>query len=215
MSQTQRIPLFPLHRVLFPKMIMPLHIFEERYKEMINFCVENDKEFGIIPANNLQEGAVGTSSRVYQVVKTYDDGRLDILGLGTSRFHLHSVISEKSFVEGEVSLFDDIPSSPVPARHEMENLVALYRTYIARLGLRNTFKKDLSEILDRMDDESEISYIIAQTLGMELETLNELLKKRRPLERFSMLSNELNRLESLHSIARDLFENNDFDPIVN
>src|SRR5262249_6080644 len=90
-----QIPLFPLpNLVLFPQVMLPLHIFEDRYKKMINHCIDNDEVFGLVQlraaADHESEEtihSVGVTARVVQVERL-EDGRMDILCAGESRFRI-------------------------------------------------------------------------------------------------------------------------------
>ncbi len=107
------LPLFPLGLVLFPRTSLPLHIFEERYKLMINECLQGDREFGVVL--NLEKGiaSVGCSARIDRVTKTYDDGRLDIETTGFRRFEIAELNEEQPYLSGHVTFFDD-DFDPVP-----------------------------------------------------------------------------------------------------
>ena len=72
------LPLFPLPLVLFPGAPLPLHIFEPRYKEMIAECLENKKPFGMVRAKENAVAEVGCSAVILNVMKRYEDGRMDI-----------------------------------------------------------------------------------------------------------------------------------------
>src|SRR5262249_23903756 len=98
------IPLFPLpNLVLFPNIVVPLHIFEDRYKLMINGCIEQDEVFGLVL---LRKGAeeeseqtihrVGVSARVVEVERL-DEGRMNILCEGESRFRVHRYTQQLPF----------------------------------------------------------------------------------------------------------------------
>ena len=76
------INLFPLSLVTFPTKIVPLHIFEERYKVLISECLNNKSEFGIVYQNNNTLAEYGCSMNVLEVVKKYPDGRMDIITKG-------------------------------------------------------------------------------------------------------------------------------------
>ncbi len=101
------IPLFPLGLVLFPQMPLPLHIFEERYKVMINECIEMKKEFGVVLFNGTQIQDIGCTALIIKVLKQYDDGKLDILCVGQRRFFIKKLLEKKSYLESEVIFFDD------------------------------------------------------------------------------------------------------------
>jgi len=111
MNKPTRIPLFPLNVVLFPGMPLPLHIFEPRYKLMTQRCIQEKLEFGLILA--LAEGLakVGCTAAINSVVRTYPDGKMDILTEGRSRFQLTSVIEEQPYYEANVEYLEDRESA--------------------------------------------------------------------------------------------------------
>ena len=101
------IPLFPLELVLFPGTLLPLHIFEPRYKELIGECLAGEKLFGIVRSKDKGIAQQGTTAKVVEVVKRYEDGRMDIVTEGLQRFEIVNVDEARAFLRGEVSYFDD------------------------------------------------------------------------------------------------------------
>lgn len=99
--------LFPLPLVLLPTERVPLHIFEERYRELIGECLESDREFGLIYADDDGMRDVGTRARVTEVLARMPDGRMDILVEGRSRFRLLELTTGRGFQTGEVSPVED------------------------------------------------------------------------------------------------------------
>src|ERR1043165_8329289 len=99
--------LFPLGIVLLPTEQLPLHIFEDRYKELIGECLENDAEFGLVYADDEGIRDVGTRARVAEVLTQFEDGRLNILVEGGERFRLDELTDGRSFTTGHVSAIDD------------------------------------------------------------------------------------------------------------
>src|SRR5438876_1206811 len=108
------IPLFPLpNLVLFPHIVVPLHIFEERYKLMINDCIDRSEVFGLVL---LRSGAeqeseetihrVGVTARIVEVERL-DEGRLNILCQGENRFRIHRFLQQTPFWKGAVDFFED------------------------------------------------------------------------------------------------------------
>jgi Lon protease-like protein len=95
--------LFPLNLVLFPHVRVPLHIFEPRYKELMNECLERGLEFGI---NLVEEGhmhPIGCAARVVEVTQSYPDGRMDVIVEGTRRFRLLQLKNDdRPFATGEI-----------------------------------------------------------------------------------------------------------------
>lgn len=99
--------LFPLGVVLLPTEQLPLHIFEERYKELIGECLEQDVEFGLVYADDDGLRDLGTRARVTEVLTRFEDGRLNILVEGGERFRLTELTDGRSFSTGLVSSIDD------------------------------------------------------------------------------------------------------------
>ena len=107
--------LFPLPIVLLPTERIPLHIFEPRYRELIEECIETGVDFGLVLTDG--EGAVheiGTRASVAQVLERLDDGRLNIVVEGGGRFRLLELTSGRSFTTGLVEEVED-DDEPAPA----------------------------------------------------------------------------------------------------
>lgn len=102
-----RIPLFPLGLVLLPGMSLPLHIFEERYKQMISECLAAGTPFGIVWFDGQSIRPVGCTARVLEVLHRYEDGRLDILTGGERRFFTENMVEEKPYLEADIRFIDD------------------------------------------------------------------------------------------------------------
>src|SRR5215471_18140730 len=106
------LPIFPLPLVMFPHVIIPLHIFEERYRLMINNCIEGAEAFGIvfIPSGSAEEESairrVGVSAKVVQFDRL-DDSRINIMAAGEKRFHVRRFTGNSPFWKAEVEFFDD------------------------------------------------------------------------------------------------------------
>jgi Lon protease-like protein len=101
------IGLFPLGIVLLPTEVVPLHIFEERYKELIGECVELEREFGLVYADEEGVRETGTRARVADVLERFDDGRLNVLVEGGERFHVERLTRGRSFLTAEVEPVED------------------------------------------------------------------------------------------------------------
>jgi Lon protease-like protein len=105
------LPLFPLDVVLLPGAPLPLHIFEERYKEMVGEVLANNSEFGIVQAGERGILNIGCTATVEQVTNRYPDGRLDILVVGRRRFEIILLDQEKSYLRASVNFFTDEPDA--------------------------------------------------------------------------------------------------------
>jgi Lon protease-like protein len=161
------LALFPLDVVLFPGTPLPLHIFEPRYKEMINECLEQKKEFGVIRAQETNLADVGCTAEILAVTKTYDDGRMDIVAEGRDRFELLEVNQERAFLRGAILLVQDEPDRPSPA--ELSHAIELHRQILA---LANA-QQDLPEGQD-----AALSYHLAGSLPLDLDFKQKLLSLR-------------------------------------
>jgi len=101
------IPIFPLGLVLLPHMELPLHIFEERYKIMINARLEDGQAFGIVFFDGAVMHKIGCAAKIQSVVKRYDDGRMDILTRGERRFVIKDLDESRPYLKARVLFFGD------------------------------------------------------------------------------------------------------------
>jgi Lon protease-like protein len=108
------LPLFPLQVVLLPGGELPLHIFEDRYKEMIGEVLRERHEFGVVLASEKGIVNTGCTATVDKVLRRYPDGRMDILARGRRRFEILLLNDERSFLRGSVDFFDDEQVLPIP-----------------------------------------------------------------------------------------------------
>src|ERR1700676_326527 len=137
------LPLFPLQVVLLPEAELPLHIFEDRYKEMIAEVRRDKIEFGVVLANEKGIVNTGCTAVIERVLHEYPDGRMDILTVGRRRFEIERINDERAFLRGEVDYFDDddegAPESEFRARaiagyNELRALTAERPLSVAETG---------------------------------------------------------------------------------
>ena len=114
----EEIGLFPLGIVLLPGERVPLHIFEPRYRELIGECLELEREFGLVFADDDGMRRVGTRAAVVDVLERFDDGRMNVLVEGRARFELRELTSGRSFQTGEVEPLVDDGAEPAPEQIE-------------------------------------------------------------------------------------------------
>jgi Lon protease-like protein len=176
--QDALLPLFPLELVLLPGNRLPLHIFEDRYKEMIGEVLRNGAEFGIVQAKENGVLNVGCSATVETVVKQYPDGRMDIVTVGRRRFELLFLDDEKSYLRGGVTFFDD--DTDQPATSEEARLAALALFDI----LRRQEADSQRPMPDKMDP--RLSFAVAQHVPV-LSLRQTLLALRSEAERLQLL----------------------------
>lgn len=181
--QPALVPLFPLRVVVFPRTPLPLHIFEERYKEMVGEAIRGNTEFGIVLAKDDGIVNAGCTVTVEKVEKQYPDGRLDILTRGIRRFEILELNEEKSYLRGEVEFFDD--DEPGPGSVELQQkAITQYR------GLLET--GELRTPADPVLTDPQLSFQLAQTLE-DLDFLNVLLRNRSEADRLKQLTDYLGR----------------------
>jgi len=180
--QPKLLPLFPLRVVVFPRTPLPLHIFEERYKEMISEVIRENSEFGIVLAK--EDGIVnaGCTVVVKEVLKKYPDGRMDILTRGVRRFEILGLNEDKAYLRGEVEFFDDEDSGPAPDELR-EKALAQYRS-LQEAGELQSAEPEASD--------EQLSFQLAQALE-DLDFLNVLLRTRSESQRLEQLTDYLVR----------------------
>jgi Lon protease-like protein len=105
-------PLFPLGIVALPHEIVPLHIFEPRYRTMIGECLEHGREFGIVWATEDGLKANGCAMEVAEVLERHPDGRLDVLTRGTRPFRIVEERFDQVYPSGEIEFLDDKAEQP-------------------------------------------------------------------------------------------------------
>jgi len=161
------IPLFPLQLVVFPRTPLPLHIFEERYKEMVSNALRDNSEFGIVLAK--EEGIVnaGCTVSIEKVLQMYSDGRMDILTRGQRRFEIESLNQERIYLQAEVTFFDDEDFEPTPA--ELRDQALSNYQQLNALDTENHEEPDLKD--------PQLSFQLARYLP-DLDFLNTLLRQR-------------------------------------
>jgi Lon protease-like protein len=173
----ERFPLFPLGLVLIPHELVPLHIFEDRYKLMIGECLEHDREFGIVWLSDDGLKEVGCSARVTRVLERFDDGRMNVLVEGTNPFRLVRRIDDLPYPAGDVEpLEDDGQGTP-----DGEALDAARQRY-ADLVAEVTDERPEPDALARLD-----AYGMAATLDVTLDAKQMLLELRSERERLEQL----------------------------
>jgi Lon protease-like protein len=108
-DQDLDLPLFPLSIVALPGEALPLHLFEERYKELGARCIAEDREFGIVLIDDDGPRAVGCAVRVTDVLQEFDDGRLDVMTRGTRPFRVIEEHHRHRYASAVVEFLDDEP----------------------------------------------------------------------------------------------------------
>jgi Lon protease-like protein len=173
----ERFPLFPLGLVLIPRELVPLHIFEERYKLMIGECLEREGEFGIVWLSDQGLRDVGCSARIDRVLERFEDGRLNVLVEGTKPFRLVRRIDDLPYPAGDIQPLPDDPEDPDDAK-----AIAAARERYADLVAEVTDERPDADALAQLD-----AYGMAATLDVGLEAKQALLELRTERARLEQL----------------------------
>jgi Lon protease-like protein len=172
----ERFPLFPLGLVLLPQELVPLHIFEQRYKLMISECLENGTEFGIIWLSDSGLRDIGCSARITQVTEQFEDGRLNILVEGGEPFRLLRRIDDMPYPAGDVEPLEDFDPDGDPELAERARA-----RYAELVETATEEKPDLDEI-SGLD-----AYGMAATVEHPPEAKQALLELRSENDRLRMV----------------------------
>jgi Lon protease-like protein len=182
----ERFPLFPLGLVLLPTEVVPLHIFEDRFKLMIGDCLEEEREFGIVwlADDGLRE--VGCSAEITRVLERMEDGRMNILVRGRQPFRMLRRIEELPYPAGDIELLEDEHDPDV------DDAVAG--------GARELYADLVARVTETRPDESELlamdAYGMAATIDFAPEAKQSLLELR----------SESSRLEQLEALFAEALQ---------
>jgi Lon protease-like protein len=201
------IPLFPLNVVLFPGMPLPLHVFEPRYRLMVNRCLEADRTFGVALLMDGIEGqpgtvpaAVGCTAEIMEATRL-PDGRLNLSTEGRRRFRVLSLRQEDGYLVGTVEWLDD-----EPADAEATPLARQVRLSLRRY--LSTVAPDLDAEAaewELMNDPYALSASVAALLVLPSEPKQELIEKQSLLTLTSTtarLKRELQLLQRVEVVRR-------------
>ena len=178
MARTQLdFPLFPLNLVALPTELVPLHIFEERYKTMIGECLDRESEFGIVWLSEDGLRPVGCACEITEVLERMDDGRMNILTRGTRPFRIVARQDALAYPAGEVEFLHDKDEEPD------ENV---------RQAAHSTYAALVERATDRRPDDDELSamgaYEMAATVDFGLDAKQGLLDLRSENARLRLLT---------------------------
>ncbi len=210
----RELPLFPLPDVvLFPREVLPLHIFESRYRMMLKSVLEDDRRFGVVrwDPQNQAMAAVGCCAEVLQH-QTADDGRSNIVTLGQQRFRVLDVVRETPFRTAMVSWIED---EPVTAESDLESLTRsvdhALRDVVELTGKLTGSPASLPD--DLPDLPRELSFWIGAHLGGPVadqqQELLELTSTRERLEQEFAMLDETRRQLAARTVLRDTLANSE------
>lgn len=190
----EEIGLFPLGIVLLPSELVPLHVFEPRYRELIGECIENDVEFGLVLADDDGLHEVGTRAAVVEVVERFPDGRMNIVVEGRDRFRLVELTEGRSFHTGTVDEIVDADDPALP--DDVDRALSLYARLLELTGV---------EAEPPSADDPHLSFALAGRFELAASLKQELLQttseRRRLLRMCEILEAAAAAVERQREIA--------------
>lgn len=176
------LPLFELPVVLLPGELLPLHVFEERYKAMIGHCLEQDRPFGVLLSDEDGARGVGCTAEIAEVLDHFDDGRLNIVVLGAAPFRVLDRNETESFPTATVEPID------LAAEPEEQDAEASERARIAFETLARDAAESPEEVAQAPEGDC---YSIAARITLPADAKQVLLESRSEAERMRILARSL------------------------
>lgn len=205
MPDSRRLPLFPLGTVLFPGIVLPLHIFEERYKTMIRRCLASDAQLGIVlirtgwevgPAATPYE--VGTVARIARS-DALADGKLNIAIVGQRRFRIRGLVDGESYLQADVDVLDE-SSIDVPDRL----ISSIRQQFVEYVQTLRRLARRVERTVRVPDTPLELSYAVAANLQIsrgEQQALLEAAPEQRLKDENDILRREISLLQRLGAVS--------------
>jgi Lon protease-like protein len=171
------LPLFPLNTVLFPRMPISLHIFEDRYKQMMQVCLDENRPFGVVLISSGQEvgepatpQAIGCTAEITNVQKL-SDGRLNLVAIGQQRFQIQTLDFSQSYLMGSVEALTLTPATAVAKRYQ-RLLRQQIQGYMEQLSLIGEVEFNMAKL---PTDVLDMAYLAATMLQMPNDKKQALL----------------------------------------
>ena len=221
MSET--LPLFPLGTVLYPGLLLPLNIFEERYRELVRDLLDGPEpqRFGVIAIRQGRETGVDGISALYQIgctatvreVAEQDDGRYHLVTVGTQRFRLASLDKSRPYLQGEVDLLEEEVGDEAAAGLAVHAVQRGFHGYLEALASRESVEVSVPEL---PDEPLLLSYLVAASMILDLPVRQQLLaepdaERRLGAER-ALLARETTMLRSLTATPAPDLRNTPYNP---
>jgi uncharacterized protein len=178
----EMLPLFPLGAVLYPGMLMPLHIFEERYRQLVRDLLARPepRRFGVIAIRKGRETGIDGVQSLYEIgctatlrrVDELDDGRFDLVTVGTQRFRLLAIDQTLPYLQGEIEPLAEDAVDRAAAAPFVRALQSAFRTYLDALTERGGATV---RIEDLPSDPVLLSFVVAATMVIDLPERQGLL----------------------------------------
>src|SRR6266851_6447423 len=192
-GMSEILPLFPLGTVLYPGLLLPLNIFEERYRQLVRDLLDGPepRRFGVIAIRKGRETRVDGVHSLYEIgctatlrrVDRRDDGRYNIVTIGTQRFRLHGLDEMRPYLRGEVEMLAEEPVDPASADAAVRVIQAAFREYLDAL---TEWGGATVRIEDLPDEPGLLSFIVAAAMVIDLPQRQALLAESGTLRRLAM-----------------------------
>jgi Lon protease-like protein len=190
MSET--LPLFPLGAVLYPGMVLPLHIFEERYRQLVRDLMDkpDPRRFGVIAIRKGRETGVEGVQSLYEIgctatlrrVEQYPDGRFDIVTVGTNRFRLLALDQSLEYLQGEIEPLTDEAIDPDAAAPLVHAVQVAFHAYLDALTERGGA---VVKVDDLPSEPTLLSFLVAAAMVIDLPERQGLLAEPDAVRRLS------------------------------
>jgi Lon protease-like protein len=187
---TEKLPLFPLGTVLCPGLVLPLHIFEDRYKQLVRELVDGPEpqRFGVIAIREGRETGTDGVAALHEIgctatlkdVTEVDDGEFDIVTVGTDRFRLHGLDESRPYLTGEVEMLDDSAGDEAAAGLAAAAVQQAFRAYLNVMADQGAATISVPEL---PDEPILLSYLVAASMIIELNDRQGLLAQPDALHR--------------------------------
>ncbi len=202
------LPLFPLGSVLYPGLVLPLHIFEQRYRQLVAdlLAAEEPRQFGVIAIRRGRETGIDGVSALYETgctavvrqVERYEDGRYELITVGGQRFRLITLGDQAPYFRGDVEFLTDGPGDEAKAAAAVPAVQQAFRAYLELLSKRGGVEVSPPDL---PDEPVLLSYLIAAAVVVDLPAKQRLLEEpdagRRLAAERTLLAREMQLLRSL------------------
>jgi uncharacterized protein len=203
-----KLPLFPLGSVLYPGLVLPLHVFEDRYRQLVADLLAGPepRQFGVVAIRYGRESGIDGVSALYETgctaelqrVEPYDDGRFDLVTVGVQRFRLLGLGEQDPYFTGDVDWLPEEVGDEAETALVLGAVQQSFRSYLALLADRGGAHVTIPEM---PDEPMLMSYLVAAAIVVDLPAKQRLLEEpdahRRLLAERKLLRTEMQMLRSL------------------
>jgi uncharacterized protein len=181
---TERLPLFPLGTVLFPGLVLPLHIFEDRYRRLVGDLMQapEPRRFGVIAIREGRETGISGVRALHEIgctatlrqVEEQDNGKFDLVTVGTDRFRLTRLDDSRPYLQGDVELLPDDVGDEATAGLAARVVKEAFRGYLDALARRGATRVNVPDL---PDEPVLLSYVVAASMIIEVSGKQALLSQ--------------------------------------